>query len=565
MGAKLSNKVNGAQSQPPLFSSRKTFSTQLTNLVDNCPKPYVISIEASWGTGKTTFMRHWAEVYGTRRKKKKTPIVIYFNAWQTDYATDPLLAFMAQLDKEISENQNYAWLKKSAETAGNAISSICAGLKKALSNSRFESTKVETAKAIIHFIDGFQSKQHQLKQRYYSDFLAQQSAIKELKTNLRAFSREVEKATGKPLVIIVDELDRCRPEYAVTLLERMRHFFADDTVADSEKAQTVFVLSSSMKQLENYVSHVFGAHEDAQNPSHEPYLRKFIDLNLSLPDPTHMEFAQQLFDTSQLIKDIPPFEPGEGVKGTKAESYAAKDIGAAMYGTLCKQYGISPRNMEKGMRHIEVTLASLREATQDNKRIWLNHMVCAATLVPLRYRFRENYLKVLETLKSGIFPNNNDGIYQRLEQRKNDLDGSDGKELCKYSRFTYQEDFYSPSMSYENHGPKYNHKNQTFIAHFLFLASQQKIPIPKGRNMECANSLIKEMNLANNQSMSILLKNMNNLGNWICNCAYKVNLRIEQLSSSLNDLPFGSIVSREDTREVIITKGDPILERPRRY
>jgi predicted KAP-like P-loop ATPase len=36
---------------------------------------------------------------------------------------------------------------------------------------------------------------------------------------------EITKKEKKPLVFIVDELDRCKPEFAIRLIERIKHFF----------------------------------------------------------------------------------------------------------------------------------------------------------------------------------------------------------------------------------------------------------------------------------------------------------------------------------------------------
>lgn len=78
---------------------------------------------------------------------------------------------------------------------------------------------------------------------------------------------------GKPLVIFVDELDRCRPDYAVELLERIKHLFAVENL--------LVVLSVDTQKLGHAASQVIGfSPEDTDG-----YLRRFIDLDYRLPTP----------------------------------------------------------------------------------------------------------------------------------------------------------------------------------------------------------------------------------------------------------------------------------------
>ena len=77
---------------------------------------------------------------------------------------------------------------------------------------------------------------------------------------------------GRPLVVVVDELDRCRPSYAIELLETAKHPFAVDRV--------VFVLAVNRAQLAESVRALYGAGFNS-----EGYLRRFFDLDFRLPEP----------------------------------------------------------------------------------------------------------------------------------------------------------------------------------------------------------------------------------------------------------------------------------------
>ena len=82
----------------------------------------------------------------------------------------------------------------------------------------------------------------------------------------------VEELKEKPLVIMVDELDRARPDYAVKFLETLKHFFQTKGI--------VFILAVDKAHLESSVKSLYGS--DINFPE---YYRKFVHRNVSLPAP----------------------------------------------------------------------------------------------------------------------------------------------------------------------------------------------------------------------------------------------------------------------------------------
>ncbi len=97
--------------------------------------------------------------------------------------------------------------------------------------------------------------------------------LQERTNTVAAFKEALEQWAGAdegPIVIFVDELDRCRPSFAVQLLERAKHFF--------EVPNVVFVLLLNKPQLEAAIKGVYGSGIDAVT-----YLTKFITLTVTLP------------------------------------------------------------------------------------------------------------------------------------------------------------------------------------------------------------------------------------------------------------------------------------------
>lgn len=87
---------------------------------------------------------------------------------------------------------------------------------------------------------------------------------------------------SNPIVIIIDELDRCRPDYAVKTLETLKHFF--------DIPGFVFILSIDEKQLKSSVKKLFGT------DNFDGYKRKFINNSFILPKPNREDFTNYLYD-----------------------------------------------------------------------------------------------------------------------------------------------------------------------------------------------------------------------------------------------------------------------------
>jgi len=143
----------------------------------------------------------------------------------------------------------------------------------------------------------------------------------------------------KPIVVLVDELDRCRPDYAIELLERIKHLFSVNGY--------VFVFALARDQLEKSVGHRYGEKFDASG-----YLERFFDFRFGLPDPDLAEY----FDF-QITKTRLP----EGKRC--AAKYLKSFVTASPDG-----FGLSLRVLDKMI----VDLSSLIALVEDDSdvRIW---------------------------------------------------------------------------------------------------------------------------------------------------------------------------------------------------
>jgi len=268
--------------------SRKGEAERLTTLVEHSPTPFVLGLDAPWGTGKTTFVKMWR-----RHLERAGCRTIYFNAWETDFISEPLIALVGEIGCLLPAKPVIAKKLKSAtglllrKTAPIAIRLLTAGLidiktedLRVLDAEELEKALSETAEKVVEgAIEQYQ--RHQSEVAEFKEALLQ--AVK------------AASADGKPLVFFVDELDRCRPTFAVELLERIKHLF--------EVQGVVFVLSVHREQLAHSLKAIYGHDFDA-----EGYLGRFFHLGYRLTDPPPGEYAKFLVNQVGLSDDHPDAE-----------------------------------------------------------------------------------------------------------------------------------------------------------------------------------------------------------------------------------------------------------------
>ena len=249
----------------------------LTNIVVTADDPLVIAVDSEWGTGKTTFLKMWAG----ELRERDIP-VIYFDAFEHDYVEDAFTAIAGEITTLATEKQ------KESDPATKKFLEKSMGAAKILLRSGIKlGVKLGTAGALnaadIGSIAGdFSKEASELEDRYIGELLTKQKqekqilqsfreALEMLPSLLASTSSGPESVGRKPLIIIIDELDRCRPLFALQILERIKHFFSVSGVH--------FVLGTHLGQLRNSVAAVYGSGIDSKK-----YLQKFIHLTLHLVD-----------------------------------------------------------------------------------------------------------------------------------------------------------------------------------------------------------------------------------------------------------------------------------------
>ena len=254
---------------------RKKSVEVLTHLVESIEGPCVLAVDAAWGTGKTTFLAMWAH----HLRKIKFPVV-EFNAWETDFSGDPFIALSTELVKGTKDNPN----KKDLTEEINSMKKLAEQLLKLATSG-----VVRSLTGGILNIDQLLENQPGPVPQYstenrLNEYLDAKECIKEFKRVLQNLAVALsESHENRPLIVVIDELDRCRPSYAVELLEVVKHLFGVDRI--------VFVLAINRSELAHSVRALYGSGFDADN-----YLRRFFDVDFQLPEPERRAFINSMID-----------------------------------------------------------------------------------------------------------------------------------------------------------------------------------------------------------------------------------------------------------------------------
>lgn len=248
---------------------RKDQIESLTHLLRNIEGSCVLAIDGSWGSGKTVFLKMWAQFLRKQRFR-----VAELNAWETDYSDDPLIVLYAAIEDELGRSSMPK--NKKALTAGAKLAS------KVLSDA------IPLIPDVAEAVDTAKKSSENSTEIRLTLFRETEEAIGEFKKTLRAANKN-----RLPLIIFVDELDRCRPDYAIRFLEATKHIFDVEGV--------VFILGVNLSELAHSVSALYGTGFDG-----EIYLRRFVDRSLHLPQADREQLIEELLKSVGLEDQITP-------------------------------------------------------------------------------------------------------------------------------------------------------------------------------------------------------------------------------------------------------------------
>lgn len=233
-----------------------------------------IALDGQWGSGKTFFVNQVMLLAKALNEKVKLPerdqildslklnedfknkfsndyLVVYYDAWYNDNDDDPLLSILYEICQQA--NKDFMLPGATLQKIGSIVSQLI---------------KMGTRIDLKEFVESFKSHNK----------LAEYASMREYNDKIADLLNTI--SNGK-VIIFIDELDRCKPTYAVKLLERVKRYFNSDNF--------ICVYSLNMQQLQHTIKSVYGADFGAYK-----YLDRFFTLNVPMPEVNKMEFMKSI-------------------------------------------------------------------------------------------------------------------------------------------------------------------------------------------------------------------------------------------------------------------------------
>lgn len=254
----------------------------ITNMLADSKKNACYAINGGWGVGKTYVLDMFETQirdYGQEGTTLGKFLVLHYNCWQYDYYDEPLIAFVAAIMDAIDDEVCLLPAEKK-EIVKIALREI----GKDLLNEANTFIKQKTGVNIKKWITFWKTTKEEAEQKVaeahsfdtYFDFKKKLAKLKETICTL---------SENQTVLFVVDELDRCLPEYAIKVLERLHHVFDDIP-------NVQVVLSVDKQQLENTVAQIYGTGTRV-----DTYLAKFIDFEICLEEGTVRDNFAKRFKT----------------------------------------------------------------------------------------------------------------------------------------------------------------------------------------------------------------------------------------------------------------------------
>lgn len=305
---------------------RRIHGRLLQKLIEELNGGFVLAINGKWGSGKSTFIEMWK-----KQMENEGYIVFSYNSWETDYIDDPLIGLIAEFKKKtdvVGVEKVKKFTKAVSKISFTMIPALLAMMVK-----HFTGVDVDGIEKVVE--EGSKEAMDLLNESV-DKYIEQQQSIKEFRDALQEYVIDV--SSDKPIIFIIDELDRCKPDFAVKMLERIKHLFTIENI--------VFVLAIDREQLGHSIRGFYGS--DLINA--DDYLRRFIDLQYDLP--ATIQVVDSIVDSV-----IDRFEFSKSsVFNSSTEDMIYLAVFKHFVSCLCHSKDLSIRQLEKWMIHTRLII-----------------------------------------------------------------------------------------------------------------------------------------------------------------------------------------------------------------
>lgn len=320
---------------------------------------FVLAINAEWGFGKTFMLRCWKDDLLAAGYP-----AVYFDAWKNDFTPEPLVAFISEIDdglslffkkiprarkifRDVMKSAKQV-LKPAMKAAGFSVAKHALGLSsdgamKLLSEASGAESSIEVREIMPSMADiekNVSSAVDAALKQHKNTKVAVSSFKDKLASLVSVLSEDNQ--LSLPLFIFVDELDRCRPDYAIELLEGIKHLFGVPGV--------YFIVATNMQQLGESTKAIYGSGFDGHR-----YLKRFFDMEYFLPLPDSKKFSESLF-VNVTLPDVGNFVTFNGSLAFEGHSFLPY-----MFSVYADYFGCGLRDQFQAMKIFEAALYSVKD------------------------------------------------------------------------------------------------------------------------------------------------------------------------------------------------------------
>lgn len=244
----------------------------LNSLEDSCS----IALDGAWGSGKTFFVKQvkmilesgspieskseyseevktvWKNYHSGKEPEFQAQLCVYYDAWENDNDGDPILSLVYSILQQVDEETPFPKDNKIFEKVAALADCI-------------------TGKSTTAVLESMKS----------DSVLDDLRKSKSVHSTIAEFLDHLLDERANRLIVIVDELDRCKPDYAVRVLEKIKHYFDNERIT--------FVFAVNVQELQHTISSYYGSHFDSCR-----YLDRFFDLRIALPPANLQRYYQSI-------------------------------------------------------------------------------------------------------------------------------------------------------------------------------------------------------------------------------------------------------------------------------
>lgn len=414
------------------FLGRKEYGNYLSTYIRNQKRGLILNLNGGWGTGKTFFLK---QLYTNLLKDKKSPVV-YINAWESDFSNDPLLVIVSELIYQITELCKNESKEKKVERkkTTDEIFSILKFLSKKTYNVGLDVIAAILSKkgkdwgdldstALLALFNNIKINDDEKKlvldepifgESLTNGYKKQVKAINQTKISMAAYAEKItsEGGDGK-IYVLVDELDRCRPTYAIEFLETIKHLF--------DIPNFVFVVATDTDQLSHSIKAVYGNDFNGIE-----YLSRFFNRTATIPQGDYRGLVKGLIKNSNIVESfekglmLPSIDSDANPMESK-EDFIIKEVT-----NIAILYDITPRKIDQLIAKFEsivieayenemvvfdfrILLQLLAEYSSDNlHKVYLQRKISTS----------EVFIVDSDILKDNNLSNNSENFIQSLLPNK---------------------------------------------------------------------------------------------------------------------------------------------------